>query len=124
VEAKARLAALPAVGPGVRIFWQLSRRPKDRLSRQAVSAIFKERGAAALGRGDFSAHSTRVGTVQNLIESGADLPGAMNAGGYKSPAMVARYARKLLASRGAVAQMRRRKPSAKKDNARPPKPNA
>jgi hypothetical protein len=37
----------------------------------------------------------------------------MSARGYKSPAMVARYARKLLASRGAVAQMRRRKASAK-----------
>jgi site-specific recombinase XerD len=113
VAARARLAALPPVRPGERIFWQLSRRPANRLSRQAVTAIFKERAAAALGKEDYSAHSTRVGTIQDLVADGADVLGAMNAGGYKSPAMVARYAQHLLATRGAVAQMRRKKASAK-----------
>jgi integrase len=104
--ARARLAALPSP-PGERIFWQLDGSPSDRLSREAVSRIFKARGVEAFGRDDYSAHSTRVGAAQDLIEAGADLAGAMNAGGWKSPAMVARYAARLLAQRNAVAQLRR-----------------
>jgi integrase len=117
LAARDRVAALPEA-PGERIFWQLDGRPTGRLSREAVSRIVKARGAAAIdGRGDFSAHSTRVGTAQDLIAAGADLAGAMNAGGWKSPAMVARYARRLLAQRNAVAQLHQ---SRKKDTTPPP----
>jgi hypothetical protein len=45
---------------------------------------------------------------RDLVEGCTDLAGVVNASGYKSPAMVARCARKLLAARGAVAQMRRK----------------
>ena len=105
-RARARLQNLPEA-PGQRIFWQLDGQPSDRLTRESVSRIFKARSAAATGRMEFSAHSTRVGTAQDLIEAGADLVGIMNAGGWKSPAMVARYTKRLAAGGGAVAQMRK-----------------
>lgn len=51
-----------------------------------------------------SGHSLRVGMAQDLVAAGLDLPAVMVAGRWKSPTMVANYARKLLAGRGAVAQ--------------------
>ena len=51
-----------------------------------------------------SAHSTRVGAAQDLVAAGFDLPAIQQAGGWKSPVMVARYAERLLAERGAVAR--------------------
>lgn len=51
-----------------------------------------------------SGHSLRVGMAQDLVAAGLDLPAVMVAGRWKSPTMVASYARKLLAGRGAVAQ--------------------
>jgi hypothetical protein len=47
--------------------------------------------------------------AQDLVEFGADLPGLMQAGRWKSPQMPARYSEGLAAKRGAVAQMYERR---------------
>jgi integrase len=49
-----------------------------------------------------SGHSTRIGAAQDLTTAGAALPEIMAAGGWRSPGMPARYARKLDARRGAM----------------------
>ena len=54
-------------------------------------------------------HSLRVGMAADLVAGGADLPALMQAGRWRSPAMPAMYARKLLAGRGAVAQYHARR---------------
>jgi len=51
-----------------------------------------------------SGHSARVGMAQDLVAHGAELAAVMQAGRWKSPAMPARYAERLSAGRGAVAQ--------------------
>ena len=64
-----------------------------------------KRAAAAAGLGDdFSGHSPRVGMVQDLVAAGAELPGLMHAGRWKTSAMPALYARNQAAGRGVVAQ--------------------
>ena len=57
------------------------------------------------GRKDVSAHSTRVGGVQDAFRLGCDLSSIMVAGRWRSPEMPARYARRLLASQSAAAQV-------------------
>ena len=59
--------------------------------------------AAGLGEG-FNGHSGRVGMAQDLAAAGAELPALMQAGGWKSAQMPARYTAKQAAARGAVAQ--------------------
>ena len=51
---------------------------------------------------NISGHSTRIGAAQDLTTAGAALPEIMAAGGWRSPGMPARYARKLDARRGAM----------------------
>jgi hypothetical protein len=55
-----------------------------------------------------SGHSAPVGMAQDLVAGGADLPAVMQAGGWKSPAMPAGYAERLLAGRGAMARDHKR----------------
>lgn len=57
------------------------------------------------GRNDVSAHSTRVGGVQDAFRLGCDLSSIMVAGRWTSPEMPARYARRLLASQSAAARV-------------------
>ena len=52
-----------------------------------------------------SGHSCRVGMAQDLVASGADVAGVMQAGRWKSPLMPARYSARLQAKRGAVARL-------------------
>ena len=52
--------------------------------------------------GNISGHSTRIGAAQDLTSAGAALPEIMAAGGWRSPGMPARYARKLDARQGAM----------------------
>ena len=47
--------------------------------------------------------------AQDLVANGNDLPAVMQAGRWKTPAMPARYAERLLAGRGAVARMQGRR---------------
>lgn len=64
-------------------------------------------GIAITGEhGSIGGHSARVGACQDAIASGAaDLPGVMQAYGWKSPTQPARYAEHLLARRGASAKL-------------------
>jgi integrase len=64
---------------------------------------------------DISAHSTRVGAAQELLMDGANLPGMMVAGGWKSATMPARYARRLEVKKGAMAEMSKRKGRSRSD---------
>ena len=69
-----------------------------------VSRILKRLAArAGLDPAAISGHSARVGMAQDLVAGGADLAAVMQAGRWKSPTMPARYAERLLAKRGAVA---------------------
>jgi integrase len=74
-----------------------------------VARIFKATGVRAglttEEAARISGHSTRVGAAQDLIRYGGDLPGAMQAGRWRSPEMLARYTRRLMARRGAVAKV-------------------
>ena len=54
--------------------------------------------------GSFSGHSPRVGMCRDLVAHGASLPAIQTAGRWKSPQMVAHYARAEFAGRGAVAR--------------------
>ncbi len=54
---------------------------------------------------DFSGHSCRVGATQDMAAAGIDLPAMMQAGGWKSPRMPARYAEHLLAGRSGMAAL-------------------
>jgi len=59
------------------------------------------------GRNDVSAHSTRVGGVQDAFRLGCDLSSIMVAGRWSSPEMPARYGRHILASQSAAARVSR-----------------
>ena len=70
-----------------------------------VARIFKKLAKAAnIDAANISGHSARVGMAQDLVAHGAGLPEVMQAGRWKSPTMPARYAERLVARRGAVAQ--------------------
>ena len=58
---------------------------------------------AAVAR--MSGHSCRVGMAQDLVAAGADVAGLMQAGRWRSMQMPARYAERLEAKRGVVAQL-------------------
>jgi len=64
--------------------------------------IAKLIGLDAVAAGNISGHSTRIGAAQDLTQAGAALPEIMAAGGWRSPGMPARYARKLDARNGAM----------------------
>lgn len=74
---------------------------KTPLDPATLSRIIRRR----TGRADVSAHSTRVGGVQDAFRLGCDLSSIMVAGRWNSPEMPARYARRLLASQSAAAKV-------------------
>ena len=96
-RAMAALAVLrpPEAAPTTPVFGGASR---FALSRR-ITRICDQAG---LGAG-FSGHSPRVGMAQDLTARGAELPGLMVAGRWKSPDMPARYASRLALARGVVA---------------------
>jgi hypothetical protein len=57
---------------------------------------------AGLDARSISGHSARVGMTQDLAANDAELPAIMQAGRRKSPTASARYAERMVASRGAV----------------------
>jgi len=79
------------------------------LPPQDVSRIFKrmarDAGVAPDLAKALSGHSTRVGMAQDMATSGIDLAAIMQAGGWKTPAMVARYIERLNARQGAAARL-------------------
>ena len=82
--------------------------PGGGLDPGQVSRIYKAMAVRA-GFDDFagglSGHSARVGAAQDMIASGIGLPAILQAGRWKTAAMVSRYGERLLASRGAAAQL-------------------
>ena len=74
-----------------------------------VAVIFKRMAHRARLTGEetarISGHSTRVGAAQDMIRYEADMAGAMQAGRWKSPEMLARYTRRVNVRRGAVAKV-------------------
>ena len=54
-----------------------------------------------------SGHSARVGAAQDMIAAGIELPAILQAGRWKSTAMVNRYGEQLLARRSGAAQLAR-----------------
>ena len=74
------------------VFRTLARRAAPRLRRLGVDPD------------QVSGHSCRVGMAQDLVSAGFDIAAIMQAGRWKSSAMVARYTERLRAAQGAVAQ--------------------
>jgi integrase len=74
-----------------------------------VARVFKAMATAAgLEAGlvaAISGHSSRVGAAQDQVRYGVELPAVMQSGGWKSPAMVARYTARLDARRGGAAKL-------------------
>ena len=96
---------------GGRLFRSLpnGRAPGARLDAGQVPRIFK-RMARRAGLPDnvvagLSGHSARVGAAQDMIAAGIGLPAILQAGRWKSTAMVNRYGDRLLAQRGGAAQL-------------------
>ena len=84
--------------------------PGRGLDPSQVSRIYKSMAVQAgidNFAGGLSGHSARVGAAQDMIASGIGLPAILQAGRWKSAAMVSRYGERLLASRGAAAQLAR-----------------
>jgi site-specific recombinase XerD len=94
-----RLAGLKADEPIFIKSWKNGRR--QAIHPSSVSRIFKKHA----GRDDVSAHSTRVGGVQDAFRLGCDLSSIMVAGRWMSPEMPAKYGRRILASQSAAAQV-------------------
>lgn len=82
---------------------------RDLMPDASVSKTFKRLGRGAqLDRAtysQYSGHSTRVGMAQDMAAAGIDLVAIMQAGGWKSPVMVARYIERLNAKNGASAKL-------------------
>lgn len=76
-----------------------------------VSRIYKgmARAAGLSSRvvDGLSGHSTRVGAVQDMVAAGIGIPAIMQAGGWRSVAMVNRYGERLQANRNGSAQLAR-----------------
>jgi len=93
------------------VFRSVSRHDRvgGRLHPDMVARIFRKLAVRArLDPTDVSGHSCRVGTAQDLVAIGLDLPAVMQAGRWRTATMPARYAERLLPGRGAVAQLRER----------------
>ena len=82
-----------------------------RLDPSQVPRIFKamarRAGLPAELVDGLSGHSTRVGAAQDMIAAGIELPAILQAGRWKSPAMVNRYGERLLARKSGAAQLAR-----------------
>ena len=83
----------------------------DRLDPSQVPRIFKgmarRAGLPAAVVEGLSGHSARVGAAQDMIAAGIELPAILQAGRWKSTAMVNRYGERLLARRSGAAQLAR-----------------
>lgn len=77
---------------------------------QAIARRFKRLAeAAGLESTRVSGHSTRLGMACDLVADGHSLVAVQHAGGWRSPAMPARYAEDLLPELGAVAGYHRKR---------------
>jgi len=80
-----------------------------RLGGGDVARIVKRRACAAGVEPEIvsalSGHSSRVGAAQDLVAADLGVAEVMQAGGWKTPTMVARYTEHLQARRGAMAKL-------------------
>ena len=83
----------------------------DRLDPSQVPRIFKamarEAGLPEAVAGSLSGHSARVGAAQDMVAAGIGMPAILQAGRWRSVAMVNRYGERLLAQRSGAAQLAR-----------------
>ena len=81
----------------------------ERLDAGDVARVIKRRAKAAGVDPEIvdqlSGHSSRVGAAQDLVAADLGVAEVMQAGGWKSPAMVARYTEHLQARRGAMSKL-------------------
>ena len=95
------------------LFRSLSRAGKlgDSLDPSQIPRIFKGMARAAGLPDDavdgLSGHSARVGAAQDMIASGVELAAILQAGRWKTTAMVNRYGERLMARRSGAAQLAR-----------------
>jgi site-specific recombinase XerD len=68
-------------------------------------AMAEAAGLTAAETAGISGHSTRVGAAQDMVRSGLELPVIMQAGGWRSAEMVARYTARLDARRSGAAKL-------------------
>lgn len=96
-------------GPLLRSLTRAGASP-HRLSREHVSRAFKRLARlAGVDPTHVSSHSPRVGMAQELTAGNFAPTLIMHAGGWQAPHLPARYAARLAAVRGAVAQLHRRR---------------
>ena len=86
-----------------------SGRTGERLDESQVPRIYKSMARAA-GLGEdavarVSGHSTRVGAAQDMVAARIPMPAIMQAGRWKSTAMVSRYGERILPGRNGSAQL-------------------
>ena len=84
----------------------------ERLNPGQVPRIFKAMARKAdlpetMAEG-LSGHSARVGAAQDMVAAGIEMPAILQAGRWKSVAMVNRYGERLLAKRSGAAQLARK----------------
>ena len=83
----------------------------ERLHPSQVPRIFKamarRAGLPQAVVAGISGHSARVGAAQDMVAAGIELPAILQAGRWKTAAMVSRYGEQLLAQRSAAAQLAR-----------------
>lgn len=95
-----------AEGPLFREVGRAGKRAGARLHPGAVPRIYRRLARlAGLAVVAPSGHSTRVGAAQDMIAAGLEIGEVMQAGGWRTPAMVARYSERLTARRGAAAKL-------------------
>ena len=85
--------------------WAANSRARAALLARIVKRMAERAGMALETVERVSGHSCRVGMAQDLVASGEDVAGVMQAGRWKSPLMRARYSARLQAKRGAVARL-------------------
>jgi integrase len=74
------------------------------LNEREVSRVLKGLAKRAQLKESFSAHSLRVGMAQDLAAANVEGAAIMQAAGWTTPRMLARYTSKLNAKRGAIAR--------------------
>ena len=81
----------------------------DALRPPDVAVIYKEMAALSgiplKEVGQISGHSTRVGAAQDMAAGRIEMAGIMAAGGWKTPAMVARYTARQNVRQSGTAQL-------------------
>lgn len=81
--------------------------PPPKPNPRILKAMARRAGLPAKVVEELSGHSARVGAAQDMVASGIEMPAILQAGRWKTTAMVNRYGERLLASRSGAAQLAR-----------------